>query len=72
MADKALCNRCGRYVDLVYSSYDTPIPRLLYKMNVSVTVEAKCANCGNVLYATTEIVTLKSQQPFMDYQVEEK
>ena len=72
MADRALCNRCGRYVDLVYGSYQGPVSTLLYKRNVSVTVEAKCADCGTVLYATTEIITLHSRQPFMDYQVEEK
>jgi len=72
MADRALCNSCGKYVDLVYSSHDAPIPTLLYKRNVSVTVEAKCADCGTVLYATTQVMTLQSQQAFRDYQVEEK
>ena len=71
MADRALCNSCGKYVDLVYSSSNTT-PLLSHRRDISVTVEARCVTCGTVLYAGTQAMTLNSQQGWMDYQVEEK
>jgi len=70
MADKALCNRCGRYVDLVYSSNVGSV--LSFQRNVSVSVIAACSVCGTVLYSGTEGIRLTSQQTWVDYQVEEK
>jgi len=70
MADRALCNRCGRYVDLVFNSEAKPM--FSYRRDVSVSVIATCSVCGTVLYSGVQGMTLQSQQTYMDYQVEEK
>ena len=70
MADRSLCNRCGKYVDLIYNSNATPMQS--YRRDVSVCVVATCSVCGTVLYSGTQGMTLQSQQTYMDYQVEEK